>query len=65
MNTEGALQQMINPFADIHIEPWVAVLQHDLFLKVLALLDSGLWKQIGQRHINLTLYAYNVILYIF
>ena len=65
MNTEGTLQQMINPFADIHIEPWVAVLQHDLFLKVLALLDGGLGKQTGQRHIILTLYVYSVILYIF
>lgn len=38
MHAEGALQQMVHPFTDIHIEPWVTILQHDFFLKVVALL---------------------------
>lgn len=42
MDTEGALQQVVHPFTDIYIEPWVTILQHDLFLKVLALLGSAL-----------------------
>jgi hypothetical protein len=65
MNTEGALQQMVNPFADIDIEPRVAVLQHDLFLKVLALLQGALGKQIGQWHIKLRLFVYSFIMEIF
>lgn len=42
MDAEGALQQMVHPFTDIDIKPWVTVLQHDFFLKVVALLDSAL-----------------------
>ncbi len=42
MDTEGALQQMVHPFTDIHIKTWVTVLQHDFFLKILAFLGSGL-----------------------
>ena len=42
MDTEGALQQMVHSFTDVHIEPGVTILQHDLFLKVLALFGSAL-----------------------
>lgn len=42
MDTEGALQQMVYAFTDIHIETWVTILQHDFFLKVLALFGSAL-----------------------
>lgn len=42
MDTEGALQQMVYTFTDIHIETWVTILQHDFFLKVLALFGSAL-----------------------
>lgn len=42
MDTERALQQVIHPFTDIHIEPWVTILQHDFFLKVLTPLGGAL-----------------------
>lgn len=45
MDTEGALQQVVHPFTDIDIESWVTILQHDFFLKVLALLGSALQKR--------------------
>lgn len=39
---KGALQQMVHTFADIYIKPWVTILEHNFFLKVLALLGSAL-----------------------
>lgn len=40
--TERTLKQVVHPFADIDIKPRVTVLQHDFFLKVLALFGSAL-----------------------
>lgn len=42
VDAEGALQQMVHPFTDVHIQPRVTILQHDFFLKVLALFGSAL-----------------------
>lgn len=42
MDTEGALQQVVQPFTDIHVEPGVTILQHYFFLKVLSLLAGTL-----------------------
>lgn len=42
MNAEGALQQVVDSFTDVNIEPRVTVLKHDLHLKVVALLGSRL-----------------------
>ena len=37
MDAEGALQQVVDSFTDVHINPRVTVLPHDLLLKVMAL----------------------------
>ena len=42
MDTEGALQQVVHPFTDIHVKPRVTILKHDFFLKVLAFFSSAL-----------------------
>lgn len=42
VDTEGTLKQVVDPFADVDIKPRVTVLQHDFFLKVLALFGSAL-----------------------
>lgn len=42
MDTEGTLKQVVHSFADVDIKPRVAVLQHDFFLKVVALFGSAL-----------------------
>lgn len=42
VDAERTLQQMVHTFTDVHVEPWVTVLQHDFFLKVLSLLGRGL-----------------------
>lgn len=42
MDAEGTLKQVVYSFADVDIKPRVAVLQHDFFLKVLALFGSAL-----------------------
>lgn len=47
VDTEGALQQVVHTFTDIDIKPRVTILQHDFFLKVLALLGSALGKKIA------------------
>lgn len=42
VDTKGTLKQVVHPFADVDIKPRVTVLQHDFFLKVLALFGSAL-----------------------
>lgn len=42
VNTEGALQQVVDPLTDIHVKSWVTILQHDFLLKMLALFCSAL-----------------------
>lgn len=42
VNTEGAFQQVVNPFTDIHVKSWVTILQHDFFLKMLPFFCSPL-----------------------
>lgn len=42
MNAERTLQQVVNPFTDIHVKSGVAILQHDFFLKVMALFETAL-----------------------
>jgi len=49
MNAERALQQVVDPLADVDVQAGVAVLQHDLLLKVLALLTGELWRRRGHR----------------
>lgn len=48
MNAERTLQQVVNPFTDIHVKSRVAILQHDFFLKVMALFGSALQEKKDQ-----------------